>query len=253
MKSIYALAKMTFQQCASTKVFWFVLFFAALFLFISPLLASLSFTEKKRLMADFSYLFLHLTLLILSIFFGSFAFPMELEKQTCLLILARPVSRWQFLLGKYLGILSLLMGLQILMQFFVGVLLMSSEGDFHHVQVGMGIFLEYSLVLAISLCASFFVSPAIASFFAASIFLTGQWLPDLKYFAIKSQDASYILFSQILNFIIPHFHEIHWRNFEYLSEGVSILKIIWGCVHTMMWLGFVFCASLILFRRKDLV
>ncbi len=253
MKSVYVLGKMTFQQCASAKVFWFVLFFAGLFLFISPLLASLSFTEKRRLMADFSYLFLHLTVLVLSIFFGSFAFPMELEKQTCLLILARPVSRWQFLLGKYFGILLLLLVLQISMQFFVGMMLMSAEVELHHIQVGLGIFMESSLVLALSLCASFFLSPALASFFAASVFLTGQWLPDLKFFAMKSQDTSYILFSKILNFSIPHFYEIHWRNFEYLTEGVATLKIFWGCIHTIMWLGFLSCMSLILLRRKDLV
>lgn len=253
MKSIFILAKMTFQQSFSTKVFWFVVFFAGLCLFLSPLLASLSFTEKTRLMADFSFLFLHLTLLILAIIFGAFAFPQELEKQTCLLILARPVSRWQFLMGKYLGILTLLLLFQALIQMAIAFLLRNEPMELHHFQVGLGIALESSLVLALSMTFSFVVSPAIAAFVSASLFLTGQWLPDLKFFAIKSQDAAYMMFSEICNKIIPHFYEIHWRNFQDLTQGVSTFKIYWGFFHTMMWLGFLGCVSLIFFRRKDLV
>lgn len=253
MRSMMILAQMTFQQCFSTKVFWFVVFFAGLSLVLSPLLASLTFTEKTRLMADFSFLFLHLTLLILSIFFGSFTFPQELEKQTCLLILARPVSRWQFLLGKYLGILTLLVFLQFFIQLAIAFLLRNESKELHHFQVGLGIFFECSLVLALAMTFSFVVSPAIAAFVSASLFLTGQWLPDLNFFAMKSQDAAYVLFSEVFNEIIPHFYEIQWRSIDELTQGVPTLKIYWGFFHTMMWLGFLGCVSLILFRRKDLV
>ena len=107
MAKVFTLAKTTLQEMLREKVFSIVLLIAVALLGLSFLLGALSFAEQRKILADFGFLAIEIGLLGVSLFSGSYLISKEIEKQTCLLILSRPVSRQQFILGKILGVVAL--------------------------------------------------------------------------------------------------------------------------------------------------
>ena len=83
------------------------MFIAVALIALSFLLGALSFQEKQRILAHFGWLAIQLSSLGISLFLGSYWLHNEMDRQTCLLILARPIARDQFLLGKFLGVICL--------------------------------------------------------------------------------------------------------------------------------------------------
>src|SRR5688572_46674 len=103
MNKTWVLAKTSFRELVRERVFWLVAGLAIFLLCLSLLLGELSFDERERLLWDFGLAAAEIGALAMALFSGSYLIPREVERQTCLLILAKPVSRFQFLLGKWLG------------------------------------------------------------------------------------------------------------------------------------------------------
>lgn len=163
MKSL-VIAKTTFRELLREKIFHIFIIIAFLFFGLSFLLGSLSFDEQKRILLHLGFAGINLALVGISCGLGSFSISREIERQTCLLILARPLSRTTFYLGKWLGI----WGAQILVGLGLGACLYAFLGFafpfFSYAQALFGVLLETSILLALAFFMVQVVRPAVALF-----------------------------------------------------------------------------------------
>jgi ABC-type transport system involved in multi-copper enzyme maturation permease subunit len=123
--SVWRIAKMTVAEARRRRVLQAVVVLALLFL-ISPLFFYyLSPHEQSRMVIDCGLGSIGAFGMLLSIFIGAFMIPHEIESRTIYPILAKPVRRFEFILGKYLGALLLLCVVVVIMTaVLVGVLLL---------------------------------------------------------------------------------------------------------------------------------
>src|SRR4051812_6925954 len=105
MHILWVIAKNTFREIIRDRILYGLHIFAILLIGFSLVLGELSFAEQTRISINFGLAGIHLSAITLSIFIGSSLVAKEIEKQTILTLLARPVSRLQFLVGKYLGLI----------------------------------------------------------------------------------------------------------------------------------------------------
>ena len=252
-KRLMALAQVYFLEMVREKFVVVAVFIALLLVGISLVLGSMSFEEHRRLLLHFGFLAVHLTSLSIVLFLGSYAIPKEIERQTCLLVLVRPLSRTIFFFGKLLGLgfLATVCGLSL-----SGVLLLLLGGNVpiaNFALAYLGIWAESFTLLGFVMMCSLVLRPAVALLAGVALFLIGHWQPDLFFFAEKSKNPIFQSLSELAPFVFPQFFRLNYRSVNLIDT-----KDLWdlfpsAALHHFAWLGlYVFIAALV-FRRRDLV
>lgn len=100
-----AVAQAAYRESVRQPLFWFLLAFSVFFMLLSVVLPYFTLGEDIKMMKDLQLDAILLPTLILCIFTAAIAISEEIEGRTAITLLSKPVARWQFLLGKFLGIL----------------------------------------------------------------------------------------------------------------------------------------------------
>jgi len=103
---IYAIALNTYREAVRDRVLFGVLVFAAGVLALTLALGELSLDQQMRVVTDLGLASISLFSVIIAIFLGSSLLYKEIERKTLYVILPKPIARFEFLLGKYFGIVA---------------------------------------------------------------------------------------------------------------------------------------------------
>ncbi|MEI8293138.1 MAG: ABC transporter permease subunit [bacterium] len=110
-----AIARNTFTELVRQKVFFFLLIFALLVIGNSAFMAKFSFQEQFQMLKDISLGAMSVFTSLIAILATANFLPKDMEDRTIYTLLAKPVPRYRYLLGKLLGILALLGAATLLM------------------------------------------------------------------------------------------------------------------------------------------
>jgi ABC-type Na+ efflux pump permease subunit len=110
-----AIARNTFTELVRQKVFFFLLIFALLIIGNSAFMAKFSFQEQFQMLKDISLGAMSLFTSLIAILATANFLPKDMEDRTIYTLLAKPVPRYRYLLGKLLGIITLLACATLLM------------------------------------------------------------------------------------------------------------------------------------------
>jgi len=106
MGRAYAIALNAFREAVRDRVLFGVLGLAIASLLFGTSLAWLSVNEQTRVLTDHGVVTISWLANLVAIFLGASFLYKEIELRTLYVILAKPVARWQFVLGRYLGIVA---------------------------------------------------------------------------------------------------------------------------------------------------
>src|SRR3989344_2748310 len=101
MKIIRIIARNTYREIIRDRILYVLILFALLIIGVSLALGQLSFAEQTRISINFGFSAISLSTVVLAVFAGSTLVFKEIEKRTVLTLLARPITRSQFLIGKF--------------------------------------------------------------------------------------------------------------------------------------------------------
>lgn len=253
MKKVYFIAKTTFQEMIRERLFIVVIFIAAVLFGLSILLGALSFSEQQRILANLGFTAIEVASVGISLFAGAFLISNEIEKQTLLLILARPISRDQFILGKVSGIIVL----NTFLVFFLGgvlYLLLGTNTSFLNMQIILlSLWFEALIAMALVIFFSVVVRPVLALLMSFGILMLGAWIPDLQFFAEKSKDPFFIEAVKVVSWVTPNLYRFNWKSYYFLELGLDGQDTVWMVAHSMGWALIVLVFACLIFRRKDIV
>ncbi len=111
---IWALAANTLLELVRLKIFYFLLFFALLMIGSSAFTVKFTFQQQFQVLKDVSLGAMSIFSWLLAILSTAMMLPKDIEDRTLYTILAKPVPRLEYLLGKLIGVL-LLLGIAILL------------------------------------------------------------------------------------------------------------------------------------------
>lgn len=105
MGRVYAIALNTFREAVRDRILHAVVGLATAVLVFGLALGQLSLNQEIRVVMDVGLAVVSLFSVVVALFLGSSLLYKEMERKTLYVILPRPIRRWEFLLGKYIGIL----------------------------------------------------------------------------------------------------------------------------------------------------
>lgn len=124
MRAVITIAEAVMRDAIRRKVVWVVLVFAALLSFAIPGLPDYGVGVVAAVFREVSIALMYVAALTVGLSLAATRIPSEVDRRTVFTIVARPVSRWQYVLGTWLGILAV-----------VGVVLVAFSG----VAIGVGL------------------------------------------------------------------------------------------------------------------
>ncbi len=117
---LLALATNAYKESVRQPIFYQLLLVSASLIFFSQFMVYFAFGEEAKMIRDMGLATVTVCGLFLALFGSSTVIAGELEKQTATTVLTKPLSRNQFILGKFLGIIgSLLLALFVLTLVFL--------------------------------------------------------------------------------------------------------------------------------------
>lgn len=105
MSTTGVIAWNTFQEAVRRRVFLIILIFGMISIGISNFFSFMSTGEEEKFITDFGLGSILLAGMLISVFLGASLIPSEIERKTIFTILAKPVDRLHFILGKFFGII----------------------------------------------------------------------------------------------------------------------------------------------------
>ncbi len=253
MKKVFVIAVTTLREMIRERLFLIVVFIAIVLFGISLLLGALSFSEQQRILANLGFTAIEVASVGISLFAGAFLISKEIERQTLLLVLARPISRDQFLMGKVSGVLALNTLLILSLGTVLYILLGTSPSFLNFFTILLSIWFEAAIALSLVIFFSVIVRPILALLMAFGLLMLGEWIPDLQFFADKSKDQFFINAVKGVTWVTPNLFRFNWKSYYFLDLGFDRQDVVWMIAHSFGWALIVFVFACLIFRRKDIV
>ena len=120
---VYAIAANTLLELVRLKVFYFLLLFALLGIGVSFFTSKMTFQEQSQVLKHAALGMMSIFTWLLAVLATAMLLPKDIEERTLYTILAKPVPRLEYLLGKLAGVLALLaIALAVMVAMFALVL-----------------------------------------------------------------------------------------------------------------------------------
>ena len=256
MKSVFIIATNTFREVIRDRILYGIVIFALLLVGLSIALGGLSFTEQARISANFGFTGIQIGASILSIFIGSTLVSREIEKQTILTLLVRPITRTQFLIGKFAGLVLVILTVMVGLAAVVGALIayLGLTIDFTFVIALYGILLESLVLVAITMFFGSVSRPIMTVIFASSLFLIGHWVSSLRgLMNLRSVSESTKAISKVVLSVVPDLERFNWRSGPVYSEMPLTTDIVYASIYALGWMLLILALTSFAFRRRDFV
>ena len=181
MRSILTIARNAFLESVRDKVLYNLVFFALGLILFSLLLGEWSVFAKEAVIKDFTLAVMSVVGLLMAIFVGIGLIQKEIQRKTVLTLLAKPLPRWHFIVGKYIGLLMVLaVNLAVMTLCFFLVLHMVGGGVQPRLLLAIYlIFLEMAVVVAAALLFSAFSTPTLSALFTLGVYVAGHLAGDI--------------------------------------------------------------------------
>jgi len=255
MRRTFYIALNTYRELIRSKVLYSVLCFAALMVLASSLFGSVTIGDQVRVIKDFGLMSISLFSVAYAVISGSSLLHKELEKKTIYNILAKPVLRSEFVLGKYFGMLTTTTLMALLMAIGLSAFAFLFEGSFDVLIFAATIYMILELVIVCA-AALFFssvvVTPMLAGIFTFCIFLAGRSVSYLQFFMSESETQggiSYII--EALSVILPNLDRLNIMNDVVYGISPTSGHFLWAFVYSVSYAGVLLIIASMVFERRE--
>ena len=182
LKRLRAVAHNTYLESVRQRLFVGVVFFAFLLMLTALVLKDISVHQDKKIVADIGLGAIDFFGTIIAIFIGADLVGRDVERRTLHLLLVKPLSREEFIVGRYLGLCLTLLTSMVLMCFGLGFALWTVQGGFSWslFSAVYALFLQICLVGAIAVFFSTTSSRVLAILGATTLAVLGRMTDVLK-------------------------------------------------------------------------
>ena len=249
---VWLIAKHTVKEIRRQKIFYILVALAVFMMAGGMVLGPLSLNEQIRLSINFSLVACHMGSVLLSIYFASSLLVSELQT-TAIILLTKPVSRSQFIIGRVLGLVAVLCTVWLLM--ICALLLLYW---FYEQSVGIALFaafwgiaLESLILIGVACFFSLSLSPFLTLVHTFFIFLIGHLVNGFM-FLISSQDLLLKTSIDLALRVFPNFEKFNWRTQALYQDFIAYSDIAWNTVYAAFWMLVLLLLTGMIFERKHI-
>ena len=247
----------TFREAVRDRVLYNLVFFALLMIAAAILMGQISIGIERLVIINLGLSAISIFGLVMAIFIGVGLVSKEMEKRTLHSLLAKPVHRWEFVVGKYAGLVLTLvvntsfmtLGLAAAL-FYVGRPIVRTDAL---VLVAVYfILLELALVTALALFFSCFSTPMLSTLFTLGIYVTGIFASDIRDFGDFTKSATLKTITRAIYYLVPNFHNFNAIGAAAHGEPIPLSLIGLNTLYAAVYIALLLIAASAVFSSRNL-
>jgi ABC-type transport system involved in multi-copper enzyme maturation permease subunit len=260
VRQIWAIALNTFREAIRNKVFASLILFAVALMMFTLAISSASLHEEERLVKDMGLFLTSTFSVLIAVFVGVNLVYKEIERKTIFTIVPKPIFRFQFLLGKALGLaLTMLvqvtfMGLVLFGQF----VLLEARFGFEMIQALFLVYVEVLTIVGIALLFSSFSTPFLSGMLTLGVFVVGRFVDRLSDLHLRNDDGVELpplrVFSAIIRgvaSVVPDLSLYNTTTYVVYDQALDWHYVIQATLYGLTYLALCLVAASVLFSRRD--
>jgi len=251
---IYTLAKYTVRGHLKERIPLVVILFAIILMASSYVLSPLAVGAQHKIVVDIGLASISIFAIVLIVLLGAGSYHQEKERGILKSLLVKPITRADFILGKFVGTV-LTVGLVVILMSAVHLVVMRMSGAPITENLFWAVYLsiaEAGLVTAVLTFFAAFTSPILGSFFTIAVVVAGHLSKDLLAFAERFEAAVPKAVATAAFYVLPNLSLFNVR-----SEAVHNLPLADGFIYSvtmygLFYTGVLLLLSTLMFRRKEI-
>jgi Cu-processing system permease protein len=257
MRHAGVVALNTFREAVRDRVLYNLVFFALLMIAAAILVGQISIGIEQMVIVNLGLSAISLIGLLIAVFIGVGLVHKEIDKRTLYALLAKPVRRWQFLLGKFGGlVLTLAVNTAAMAAgLFLAVLYIKhtlQPGDAVLLVAVYFILLKLALVVALAMLFSCFTTPLLAILFTAGLYAAGMFVPQLRDSQGNMLTGPAAALARWFSYLLPNF-----ANFDVMAaaahgRAIPGALVLQDTLYGALYCAIVLAAATMVFSRRDL-
>lgn len=256
MNRISCIAANTFREAVRDRVLYNLIAFALLLSGAAILVGQISIDIERLVVINLGLTAVSLFGVVIAIFIGIGLVAKEIEKRTLYTVLSRPVRRWEFIVGKFLGLASTLIVNASIMAVgvFLALLYVSHKLQAPDAWLLVAVYfivLQFVIMTALALMFSSFSSPLMSAVFAFALFVIGSFAEDLRGFAALSKGAMRLLATGAA-YLIPNLSALNVIGSVAHGHPVAGSLVLYNTVYALVYAGTILCGAVLIFEHRNL-
>jgi len=254
MQKVWALAHNTFREAVRDKILYSILFFAIGVIALSLVMQEITVGDRDKVVRSVAQGSIAAFGSIISMFLGISLVWKEVERKTVYTILSKPISRWMFVLGKYLGMMMTLTVVVVVMVLVYTVLL-SIQQTVPPVIVYVSAFMlivELMLLTSWATLFSTYSAPTTAAAFTLAIFAIGHLADDIWLYGNQLENPAGQSVARVLYWLLPNFEMFNIRDYAVHELPIPWDQVVGGSVYGLFYTAAVLGLAMVVFERRDL-
>jgi Cu-processing system permease protein len=267
VRAIAIVAGGVFRDSIRDRMAYGLVFFAVLLMAASFLLAQLTAGQDVKIIKDLGLAAASLIGVLIAVFFGIGLVTKEVERRSIYSLLSKPVTRAQFIVGKYLGlVLTLLANLAFMAVAFYGVLAYLDWAAAPGVKEAWEtpaldprmllafalIGVELMLVTATALFFSTFSSTFLSVALTFGVYVIGHFSEDLKNIGNVVESTLVPFIARGFYYIMPNLAPLDIKSAVVHGDPVSATHMLLAAGSSGLYIATLLVAATIIFSRRDL-
>lgn len=242
----------TFRELKRNKILYMILFFWVLLIIFSLALASLSLGQSDKIILDFWLAMIEIFGLISVIFIGSQLIFKEIEWKTIYLILSKPISRYEFIIGKFIWFAMILAAIIFFQSMIFLALVIYSKSAFSLLVVLSIVFIYLKLLVlfAIILFLSTFISSILSIVLTILIYFISHSITSIYDMAINMKSMFMVNISRFFYIIFPPFEALNLKSAILSNVKISPVFLMANTFYAVLYIVIILGFTIVIFNRK---
>jgi ABC-type transport system involved in multi-copper enzyme maturation permease subunit len=247
----------TFREAVRDRVLYNLIFFALMMIGAAILVGQISIGIERMVIINLGLSAISIFGIIMAIFIGVGLVYKEMEKRTLYSLLSKPIRRWEFLVGKFAGLLLTLVVNTALMTLGLGAALYFVSRKFERADATIlvavyFILLELALVTALALFFSCFTSPMLSTLYTLGIYVAGVFAPGILSVSQFTSNWELGAVTRLVYYVLPNFHNFGVIAAAAHGEAVPFTLIWHNTVYALLYVILILVASAAVFSGRNL-
>lgn len=249
---VLAVAAVTLREALRRKLQVNLLLFALLLLLVSAVVSALTLGEAHRIASDLGLTAMEAMGSLIAVFLGASAVAGDVERRVLYPVIAKPVSRTEYLLGRYLGLAAtLVLNLAAMAATLAAVLVLQERSarplDAALLAAVAMIGVQFLVVAAIAVLFSAVTTTTLAAIFTLGITVAGRLSNDLR--TLWTAEGAQV--GKVLWYLLPNLSALSLN--EHVVYRTAPPASAWLAVgYALLYAAGALALAAAVFERRDL-
>ncbi len=257
MRNVWAVTTNTFREAVRDRVLYNLVFFALLMMGAAILVGQISIGIEESVIVSLGLTAISVIGIFIAVFIGVGLVSKEIDKRTLYALLAKPVKRWEFLLGKYGGLVMTLAvntaAMAVGLYFALWMVKHPLErSDWYLLMAVYLILLKLALIVALAMLFSCFTTPFLAILFTVGMYIAGMFAEALRTVQAVNMTPGTMKMLRGISYLLPNFENFNVMGAVAHGREVPASLVWQDTAYAVVYAGIVLVAASLVFSRRNL-